>query len=76
MFKHRANGKDMAYNPMEYNPNGKDIMTPMEYTLKGYRALFLVPIPHVTSHAFLRHYGGQLKTAVEPETGEKIDCKR
>ena len=53
MFKHRANGKGMAYDPMEYNPNGKDIMTPMEYTLKGYRALFLVPMPHATSHAFL-----------------------
>ena len=25
---------------------------------------------------FLRHYGGQLKTAVEQEAGEKIDCKR
>ena len=24
----------------------------------------------------LRHYGGQLKTAVEQEAGEKIDCKR
>ena len=42
MFKHRANGKGMAYDPMEYNPNGKDIMTPMEYTLKGYRALFRI----------------------------------
>ena len=42
MFKHRANGKGMAYDPMEYNPNGKDIMTPMEYTLKGDRALFRI----------------------------------
>ena len=25
---------------------------------------------------FLRHYDGQLKTAVEQEAGEKIDCKR
>ena len=24
----------------------------------------------------LDHYGGQLKTAVEQEAGEKIDCKR
>ena len=24
---------------------------------------------------FLRHYGGQLKTAVEQEAGEKIACK-
>ena len=24
----------------------------------------------------LRHYGGQLKTVVEREAGEKIDCKR
>ena len=25
---------------------------------------------------FLRHHGGQLKTSVEQEAGEKIDCKR
>ena len=25
---------------------------------------------------FLRHYGGQLKTVVEKEAGEKIDWKR
>ena len=25
---------------------------------------------------FLRYYGGQLKTAVEQEAGEKVDCKR
>ena len=25
---------------------------------------------------FLRHYGGQLKVAVEQEAGEKIDWKR
>ena len=25
---------------------------------------------------FLSHYGGQLKTAVEKEAGEKMDCKR
>ena len=25
---------------------------------------------------FLRHYGGQLKTSVEQEAAEKIDCKR
>ena len=37
---------------------------------------------HVTNHAFLtwmfflRHYGGQLKTAVEQEAGEKTDRKR
>ena len=24
----------------------------------------------------LRYYGGQLKTAIEQEAGEKIDCKR
>ena len=24
---------------------------------------------------FLRHYGGQLKTAVEQDAGEKIACK-
>ena len=27
-------------------------------------------------NVFLRHYGGQLKAAVEQELGEKIDCKR
>ena len=27
-------------------------------------------------NVFLRHYGGQLKTAVEQEAGEHIDCKR
>ena len=25
-------------------------------------------------NVLLRHYGGQLKTAVEQEAGEKIDC--
>ena len=30
--------------------------------------------PHVI--VFLRHYGGQLKTAVKQEAGEKIYCKR
>ena len=25
---------------------------------------------------FLRHYGGQLKTSVEQEVGENIDCKK
>ena len=29
-----------------------------------------------SSEYFLRHYGGQLKTAVEQELGEKIDWKR
>ena len=29
-----------------------------------------------SSESFLHHYGGQLKTAVEKETAEKIDCKR
>ena len=43
--------------------------------------LFSVPIPRQKSrlshvNGFLRHYGGQLKTKVEPEAGEKIDCKR
>ena len=27
-------------------------------------------------NVFFRHYGGQLKTAVEREVGEKIYCKR
>ena len=27
-------------------------------------------------NVFLRHYGGQWKTAVEQEAGENIDCKR
>ena len=27
-------------------------------------------------NVFLRHYGRQLKTALEQEAGEKIDCKR
>ena len=27
-------------------------------------------------NVFLRHYGGQLKTAVEQEAGGKIDWKR
>ena len=29
-----------------------------------------------SSECFLRHYGGQLKTAVEQKAGEKIDWKR
>ena len=42
---------------------------------------FSVPIPRQKSrlshvNIILRHYGGQLKTAVEQEAGEKIDCKR
>ena len=44
-------------------------------------SLFSVPIPRHKSHLshvniFLRHYGGQLKTAVEQEVGEKIGFKR
>ena len=43
--------------------------------------LFFVPIPHHKSHLshmniFLHYYGGQLKTVVEHEAGEKIGCKR
>ena len=33
-------------------------------------------ITHFSHECFLRHYGGQLKRAVEKEAGEKIDCKR
>ena len=33
-------------------------------------------ITSVSRECFLRHYGGQLKTAIEKEAGEKIDCKR
>ena len=34
----------------------------------------ITPLSHESF--FLRHYGGQLKTVVEQEAGEKIDCKR
>ena len=33
-------------------------------------------ITSFSRESFLRHYGGLLKTAVEKEAGEKIDCKR
>ena len=33
-------------------------------------------IIHFSRECFLRHYGRQLKTAVEKEAGEKIDNKR
>ena len=44
-------------------------------------SIFSVPIPRHKSrlshvNIYLRHYGGQLKTAVEQEAGEKIGCKR
>ena len=50
------------------------------FTISGENAVFSVPIPRHKSrlyhvNLFLRHYGGQLKTAVEQETGE-IECKR
>ena len=48
-------------------------------SIKRIDYLFSVLI-HVTNHSFLtwmflRHYGGQLKTAVEKESGKKIDYK-
>ena len=50
------------------------------FTISGENAVFSVPIPRHKSrlyhvNLFLRHYGRQLKTAVEQETGE-IECKR
>ena len=35
-----------------------------------------IRVPGPLCEWFLRHYGGQLKTVVEPEAGEKIDRKR
>ena len=42
---------------------------------------FSNPIPRQKSrlfhvNGFLCHYGGQLKTVVEPEVGKKIDSKK
>ena len=53
----------------------------IELFLHQKRLKFSVPIPRHKlrfSHVniLLSHYGGQLKTAVEQEEGEKIDCKR
>ena len=49
-------------------------------TLQDDTAQFSVPITSqitpLSRESFLRHYGGQLKTAVEQEVGEEIDCKR
>ena len=36
MFKHRPNGKAWFMAPMEYSPNGRGIMDPMEYPLVVY----------------------------------------
>ena len=45
------------------------------------QVVFSVPILRLKSrlshvNVFLRHHGGQLKTAVEQEAGKKIDWKR
>ena len=53
------------------------------YCTKNYTYLFSIfslfstsQITHFSRGCFIHHYGGQLKTAVEKEAGEKIDCKR